>query len=137
MAFGGQFVRVVERAPEMISMVAQQLAETEPGVDSVLSRARVALHELDNAADRLVAGKPLRPSRRTIPVPPKSVAQTPQAHRHAKRALLAAAVFIGLVFWGALWGVWGLFLGPALVVLIKVLAEHSRHGDRFAKLMQG
>jgi predicted PurR-regulated permease PerM len=49
----------------------------------------------------------------------------------------SAAVFIGLVFWGALWGVWGLFLGPALVVLIKVLAEHSRHGGRFAKLMQG
>jgi predicted PurR-regulated permease PerM len=303
MAFGGQFVRVVERAPEMISMVAQQLTEKEPGVDSVLSRARVALHELDNAADRLVAGKPLRSSRRAAPAPPTSVAQTPQpnnnittgatmalretavngstvllgftanlsvilfiaffvlaggkpltekflglwsytpqAHEHAKRAMLesarqirmycavlavtntliglcvwiafkladlpdaagwgvaagvlhlvpylgmtvltalgaaetflvhetfsmalgmafflvilstligtfgtawlqgraakmnSAALFIGLVFWGALWGIWGLFLGPALVVLIKVLAEHSRHGGRFAKLMQG
>ena len=303
MAFGGQFVRVIERAPEMISMVAQQLAETEPGVDSVLSRARVALHELDNAADRLVAGKPLKPGRRTVPVTPASQAQTPQpnnnittgattalretamngstvllgftanlsvilfiaffvltggkpltekfldlwsytpqAHEHAKRAMLesarqirlycavlavtntliglcvwivfkladlpdaagwgvaagvlhlvpylgmtvltalgaaetflvhetismalgmafflillstligtfgtawlqgraakmnSAAVFIGLVFWGAIWGVWGLFLGPALVVLIKVLAEHSRYGGRFAKLMQG
>lgn len=303
MAFGGQFVRVVERAPEMISMVAQQLAETEPGVDSVLSRARVALHELDNAADRLVAGKPLKPGRRTVLVTPASQAQTPQpnnnittgattalretamngstvllgftanlsvilfiaffvltggkpltekflnlwsytpqAHEHAKRAMLesarqirlycavlavtntliglcvwivfkladlpdaagwgvaagvlhlvpylgmavltalgaaetflvhetismalgmafflillstligtfgtawlqgraakmnSAAVFIGLVFWGAIWGVWGLFLGPALVVLIKVLAEHSRYGERFAKLMQG
>ncbi len=303
MAFGGQFVRVIERAPEMISMVAQQVAETEPGVDSVLSRARVALHELDNAADRFVAGKPLRSSRRTAAVTPPNQTQTPQpnnnittgatvalretamsgstvllgftanlsiilfiaffvltggkpltqkflnlwgytpqAHEHAKRAMLeaarqirmycavllvtnvligicvwiafkladlpdaagwgvaagvlhlvpylgmavltalgaaetflvhetmgaaagmaifltmlstligtfgtawlqgraakmnSAAVFIGLVFWGALWGVWGLFLGPALVVLIKVLAEHSRHGSRFAELMQG
>jgi predicted PurR-regulated permease PerM len=303
MAFGGQFVRVVERAPEMISMVAQQLAETEPGVDSVLSRARVALHELDNAADRLVAGKPLKSNRRTVPVTPANQTQTPQpnnnittgattalretamngstvllgftanlsvilfiaffvlaggkpltekflnlwsytpqAHEHAERAMLesarqirlycavlavtntliglcvwivfkladlpdaagwgvaagvlhlvpylgmavltalgaaetflvhetismalgmafflillstligtfgtawlqgraakmnSAAVFIGLVFWGAIWGVWGLFLGPALVVLIKVLAEHSRYGERFAKLMQG
>jgi hypothetical protein len=34
---------------------------------------------------------------------------------------VAAAVFTGLVFWGVLLGVWGLFLGPALVVLIKVL----------------
>jgi predicted PurR-regulated permease PerM len=49
----------------------------------------------------------------------------------------AAAVFIGLVFWGALWGVWGLFLGPALVVLLKVVAEHTRSGVRLAKLMQG
>jgi predicted PurR-regulated permease PerM len=303
MAFGGQLVRVVERAPEMISMVAQQLTETEPGVDSVLSRARVALHELDNAADRLVAGKPVRSSRRAMPVAPPSQtlasqpnnnittgattalretamngstvllgftanlsvilfiaffvlaggkpltekflnlwSYTPQAHEHAKRAMLesarqirmycavlavtntligisvwlvfkwanlpdaagwgvaagvlhlvpylgmavltalgaaetflvhetmgmalgmalflvvlstligtlgtawlqgraakmnSAAVFIGLVFWGVLWGVWGLFLGPALVVLIKVLAEHSRYAGRFAKLMQG
>ena len=303
MAFGGQFVRVVERAPEMISMVAQQLAETEPGVDSVLSRARVALHELDKAADRLVAGKPLKSNRRTLPATPTSQTSTPQpnnnitagatvalretamngstvllgftanlsvilfiaffvltggkpltekflnlwsytpeAHEHAKHAMLeaarqirmycavlavtntliglcvwiafkladlpdaagwgvaagvlhlvpylgmavltalgaaetflvhetlgmafgmalfiiilstligtigtawlqgraakmnSAAVFIGLVFWGALWGIWGLFLGPALVVLLKVLAEHSHYAGRFAKLMQG
>jgi len=49
----------------------------------------------------------------------------------------SAAVFIGLVFWGALWGIWGLFLGPALVVLLKVVAEHTRSGVRLAKLMQG
>lgn len=48
-----------------------------------------------------------------------------------------AAVFIGLVFWGALWGVWGLFLGPALVVLLKVVAEHTKGGARLATLMQG
>ncbi|MES2100958.1 MAG: AI-2E family transporter [Pseudomonadota bacterium] len=49
----------------------------------------------------------------------------------------AAAVFIGVVFWGALWGVWGLLLGPALVVLTKVVAEHTKPGRRFANLMQG
>jgi predicted PurR-regulated permease PerM len=49
----------------------------------------------------------------------------------------SAAVFIGLVFWGALWGVWGLFLGPPLVVLLKVIAGHSPSGLRLSKLMQG
>jgi len=49
----------------------------------------------------------------------------------------AAAVFIGVVFWGALWGVWGLLLGPALVVLLKVVAEHTRPGRRLSQLMQG
>jgi predicted PurR-regulated permease PerM len=49
----------------------------------------------------------------------------------------AAAVFIGVVFWGALWGVWGLLLGPALVVLFKVIAEHTRSGQRLAHLMKG
>jgi predicted PurR-regulated permease PerM len=49
----------------------------------------------------------------------------------------AAAVFVGLVFWGALWGVWGLFLGPALIVVIKVIAQNSRTAHRVARLMQG
>ena len=49
----------------------------------------------------------------------------------------AATVFIGVVFWGALWGIWGLLLGPALVVLLKVVAEHTRPGQRLAHLMQG
>lgn len=48
-----------------------------------------------------------------------------------------AAVFIGLVFWGALWGIWGLFLGPVLIVLLKVIAEHTRSAQRMARLMQG
>lgn len=49
----------------------------------------------------------------------------------------AAAVFVGLMFWGALWGVWGLFLGPALVVVLKVAADHTRGAQRFAQLLQG
>jgi len=49
----------------------------------------------------------------------------------------SAAVFLGVVFWGALWGVWGLLLGPALVVLMKVIAEHTRPGQRLAHLMKG
>jgi predicted PurR-regulated permease PerM len=43
----------------------------------------------------------------------------------------------GLMFWGALWGVWGLFLGPALVVVLKVAADHTRGAQRFAQLLQG
>lgn len=49
----------------------------------------------------------------------------------------AAAVFTGLMFWGSLWGVWGLFLGPALVVVLKVAADHTRGAQRFAQLLQG
>ena len=48
----------------------------------------------------------------------------------------AAAVFIGVIFWGALWGVWGLLLGPALIVLLKVIAQHLPAGRRLARLME-
>jgi len=49
----------------------------------------------------------------------------------------AAAVFIGVVLWGGLWGLWGLFLGPVLIVLLKVMAEHSRSAQRLALLLRG
>lgn len=37
-----------------------------------------------------------------------------------------AAVFISLLFWGWLWGVWGLLLGIPIVVIVKVIAENIR-----------
>jgi predicted PurR-regulated permease PerM len=308
-AFGDQLARVAGRAPEMISLVAQQVSDSEPAADSVLHRARVAFRELDRAAERLASARPLIQTARAkaaaakqaelaasnaaAATPPVSISQTatvvlrdsavsgsgallkfagdltiiffiaffvlaggkPLADRFlglwgerpglklraehtahecvrqihiyggvllvtntvvglvvwaafalanlpdaggwgvtaavlhvvpylgmalltglgAAEAFLAhgsigaalgmaafivlmstligtvvtawlqgraakmnaAAVFIGVVFWGALWGVWGLLLGPALVVLLKVVAEHTRPGRRLAQLMQG
>ena len=311
-AFGDQLGRVAGRTPDMISLVAQQVLETDAGSDSLLQRARDAFRELDRAADRISGVKPTiqqaprakaaatRPGDATvgaattvIAAPPTSLAQTasialrdgavsgsgvvlklagdltiiffiaffvlsggeplaerfldlwahrPEARQRAQHAaaecvrqiriyggvllvtntivglavwaaftiaglpdaggwgvtaavlhvvpylgmalltglgaaetflargtlasaigmaafltsmsmligtvvtawlqgraakMNAAAVFIGVVFWGALWGVWGLLLGPALVVLLKVVAEHTKPGLRFANLMRG
>ncbi len=36
----------------------------------------------------------------------------------------AAAVFISLLFWGWLWGIWGMLLGIPIVVICKVVSEH-------------
>lgn len=309
-AFGDQLARVAGRAPDMISLVAQQVSETEPGADSVLQRARSAFRELDRAAERLTGARPLITTPRSkaaaakaaelaasnanaTAAPGVSLSQTasvalrdtavsgssvlvalagdltiilfiaffvlsggtalstrfldlwderPGLRLRAEHAALecarqiriyggvllvtntviglavwsafafaglpdaagwgvtaavlhvvpylgmavltglgaaeaflahgtvgaalgmaafivllstligtvvtawlqgraakmnAAAVFIGVVFWGALWGVWGLLLGPALVVLLKVVAEHTRLGRRLAHLLQG
>src|ERR1700712_1785557 len=57
-AFGDQLARVAQRAPDMISLVAQQVSETDPQSDSILMRARAALRELDRAADRLSGTRP-------------------------------------------------------------------------------
>lgn len=312
MAFGGQLARVAGRAPDMISLVAQQLSDTEPNPDSLLARSRQAFRELDRAADRFAGLKPLilpttGRAARTVSnavagaaaasvdstQPQVSISQSAgvalresavsgsgallklasditlisfiaffllaggeplsahfldlfgadadlrlRAHRaavecvrqiriygavllvtntfvgvtvwlafeyaglpdaagwgvtaavlhvvpylgmalltvlSALEAFLAhgtitaavgvaafvillstvigtvvtawlqgraakmnpAAVFIGVVFWGALWGVWGLLLGPALIVLAKVIAEHTMAGRPLARLMQG
>lgn len=306
-AFGDQLASVAGRVPDMISLVAQQVSETEPGADSVLQRARVAFSELDRAAERLAGNKPMVRSPRAraaaarqaelaasnAAAAPVSISQTatvalresavsgssallklagdltltffiaffvlaggqPLADRflglwderpglrlRAEHAALecvrqiriyggvllvtntivglavwavfalaglpdaagwgvtaavlhvvpylgmalltglgaaeaflahgtlgaalgiaafilllstlvgtlvtawlqgraakmnAAAVFIGVIFWGSLWGVWGLLLGPALVVLMKVVAEHTRPGQKLAQLMRG
>ena len=47
----------------------------------------------------------------------------------------AAAVFIALLFWGWLWGIWGLLLGIPIVVIIKVFAEHVEGMQIVAELL--
>jgi len=49
----------------------------------------------------------------------------------------AALLFIGLMFWGAMWGLWGLLLGPALVVLTKVALEQVPGAEPWARLLAG
>ena len=47
----------------------------------------------------------------------------------------AAAVFVSLLFWGWLWGVWGLLLGVPVVVMIKVIAERVEGMEVVAELL--
>jgi len=36
----------------------------------------------------------------------------------------AAAVFISLLFWGWLWGIWGMLLSVPIIVIVKVVSQH-------------
>ncbi|MES2562827.1 MAG: AI-2E family transporter [Pseudomonadota bacterium] len=36
----------------------------------------------------------------------------------------SASVFIGLLFWGWIWGLWGLLLGIPIMVIVKVVSDH-------------
>ncbi len=47
----------------------------------------------------------------------------------------AAAVFVSLLFWGWLWGVWGLLLGVPIVVVLKVVAERVEGMEVVAELL--
>ncbi len=46
-----------------------------------------------------------------------------------------AAVFVSLLFWGGLWGMWGLLLGVPVVVMIKVVAERVEGMEVLAELL--
>ncbi|MDB5936943.1 MAG: family transporter [Massilia sp.] len=46
-----------------------------------------------------------------------------------------AAVFVSLLFWGWLWGVWGLLLGVPVVVVVKVIAERVEGMEVLAELL--
>ena len=46
-----------------------------------------------------------------------------------------AAVFISLMFWGWLWGVWGMLLSVPLIVIIKVISEHLEGLHPVAELL--
>jgi predicted PurR-regulated permease PerM len=47
----------------------------------------------------------------------------------------AAAVFVSLLFWGWLWGVWGLLLGVPIIVIVKVVAERVEGMEVVAELL--
>ncbi|MFC6519007.1 AI-2E family transporter [Undibacterium arcticum] len=47
----------------------------------------------------------------------------------------AAAVFIGLLFWGWLWGISGLLLGIPIIVIVKVVSEHIAGLQLVAELL--
>ncbi len=46
-----------------------------------------------------------------------------------------AAVFVSVLFWGWLWGMWGLLLGVPVVVMIKVVAERVEGMEVVAELL--
>jgi predicted PurR-regulated permease PerM len=46
-----------------------------------------------------------------------------------------AAVFVSLLFWGWLWGMWGLLLGVPIVMAIKVVAERVEGMEVVAELL--
>ena len=44
-------------------------------------------------------------------------------------------VFIGIMFWGWMWGLWGLFLGAPIVVIAKVVCDNVSSLRGAARLM--
>ncbi len=47
----------------------------------------------------------------------------------------SAAVFISLLFWGWLWGIWGMLLSIPLVVIVKVVSQHVEQLHPLAELL--
>lgn len=47
----------------------------------------------------------------------------------------SAAVFISLLFWAWLWGVWGMLLSIPVIVIIKVVSEHVEQLESVAELL--
>jgi predicted PurR-regulated permease PerM len=47
----------------------------------------------------------------------------------------AAAVFISLLFWGWLWGIWGMLLSIPIIVIVKVVSQHLEHLQPIAELL--
>ena len=47
----------------------------------------------------------------------------------------SAAVFISLIFFSWLWGLWGMLLGIPIIVIIKVICAHIEHLQAIAELL--
>ncbi len=47
----------------------------------------------------------------------------------------AAAVFVSLLFFAWLWGIWGMLLGIPIIVIMKVICEHVEHLRPIAEIL--
>jgi predicted PurR-regulated permease PerM len=47
----------------------------------------------------------------------------------------AAAVFISLLFWAWLWGIWGMLLSIPIIVIVKVVSQHVEQLQSVAELL--
>ena len=47
----------------------------------------------------------------------------------------ATAIFISLLFWGWLWGAWGMLLSIPIVVIIKVLSQHIERLNPLSEML--
>lgn len=47
----------------------------------------------------------------------------------------AAAVFISLLFWAWLWGIWGMLIGIPIIVILKVVSQHVEQLQPVAELL--
>jgi predicted PurR-regulated permease PerM len=47
----------------------------------------------------------------------------------------SAAIFISLLFWGWLWGIWGLLLSIPIIVIVKVVSQHVEQLHPMAELL--
>lgn len=46
-----------------------------------------------------------------------------------------AAIFVSLLFWAWLWGVWGMLLGIPIIVIVKVVSQHVEQLHPVAELL--
>ena len=49
--------------------------------------------------------------------------------------LNSAAVFISLVFWNWLWGIWGMLLSIPIIVIVKVVSQRAEPLHPMAELL--
>ena len=73
------------------------------------------------------------------------VARARRLRRHLRRTVAtwmtgnrqnnAATVFVSLLFWAWLWGVWGMLLGIPIIVIVKVVSQHVEQLHPVAELL--
>jgi predicted PurR-regulated permease PerM len=47
----------------------------------------------------------------------------------------SAAVFVSLLFWGWLWGIWGMLLSVPIIVIVKVVSQHIEQLHPLSELL--
>jgi len=99
-----------------------------PGVTAVASGMAAFIQFNSPTMALMIAGASL-----AIAISIGTVATTWTTGRIAK--MNSAAVFVSLMFWGWLWGIWGLLLSVPLIVIVRVVSQHVEQLHPIAELL--
>lgn len=99
-----------------------------PGVTAVASGMAAFIQFNSAAMALLVAGASL-----AIATVIGTIVATWMTGRIA--SMNSAAIFVSLMFWGWLWGIWGLLLSVPIIVIVKVVSQHVEQLHPIAELL--
>ena len=60
---------------------------------------------------------------------------TPWLSSRAAR-MNAVAIFVGLIFWGSIWNVWGMLLAVPMMMVLKAVCDHVEGLEGVGELLK-
>jgi len=127
----GQMQTMIEQLPEAATKVSGVFTRMQGSHGGNIQKMQTAAAAVEKATAQATGGSA------TARQPATHVVVDQPPFRMVGRIahMNSAAVFISLLFWGWLWGVWGMLLSIPIIVIVKVVSQHVEQLHPMAELL--